>query len=457
MRVHATAVAIAGRAVLLLGPPGSGKSDLALRLIDRGARLIADDQVEIVAVDGRLLASPPLTIAGRIEVRSVGIVAVGHVSAVPVALLVDLAGVCERMPEPATRALAGCAVPLIALRAFEGSAPLKVERALTAVGLGVEAKVVAPSAPQPNMVPSPSRVLLVTGMSGAGRSTALKALEDMGYEAVDNLPLSLFEKLLATTDGTPEHDVDRPLAIGIDSRTRAFDAEDIVARIADLRGEGVDVTLMFLDCSGGELTRRFSETRRRHPLALDRPATDGIAREREMLSPLRRAADVVIDTTDYAAADLRRALLDRFARPGVHALTVTITSFGFARGVPRDADLVFDVRFLANPHWDAELRPLTGEDPRVGAYVAADPAFSPAFERIADLLLTLLPSYGREGKSYLTVAFGCTGGRHRSVYVARAMAERLATSGWDASVVHRDKAGHGNDAALPAAQTQQTA
>ena len=296
----------------------------------------------------------------------------------------------------------------------------------------------------PEPPPAAPRVLLVTGMSGAGRTSALKILEDLGYEAVDNLPLGLFDKLLATD--TDDSDTERPLAIGIDSRTRAFDADAIVERIGDLRAEGVEITTIFLDCSGTELTRRFSETRRRHPLALDRPAADGIAREREIVAPLRRAADVVIDTSDYAVRDLRRALAGRFARAAVEPLTLTILSFGFARGLPRDADLVFDMRFLANPHWDAELRPLTGEDPAVGAYVAADPAFAPAFERIFDLLLLLLPRYGAEGKSYLTVAFGCTGGRHRSVYVARMMAERLAAAGWAGSVVHRDKSAAGSDA-----------
>lgn len=441
--IHATAVSIAGRAVLLLGPSGSGKSDLALRLIDRGATLIADDRVALAMDDGMLLASPPPAIAGLIEVRGVGIVPEGHVAGVPVALLVDLASPPERMPEVTTRDVFGHALPVVALDPRELSAPLKVERALTAFGRRVETGAVVMPAQSSDAATSP-RTLLVTGMSGAGRSTALKVLEDLGYEAVDNLPLGLFDKLLATSD---DYDAERPLAIGIDSRTRAFDADAIVERIGDLRAEGVDITLVFLDCSGTELTRRFSETRRRHPLALDRPAADGIAREREIVAPLRRAADIVIDTSDYAVADLRRALAGRFARAGVDPLTLTIMSFGFARGLPRDADLVFDMRFLANPHWVPSLRPLTGDDPAVGAYVAADPAFDPAFDRIAELLLLLLPRYGAEGKSYLTVAFGCTGGRHRSVYVARQMAERLAAAGWPGSVVHRDKASGGGGAA----------
>jgi len=453
LHLHATAVAIGGHAALFIGPPGSGKSDLALRLVDRGARLIADDQVALSVIDGILHASAPEAIAGLIEVRGVGIEAADTApSATAVAMAFDLAARPDRLPEPTSHRIAGINLPLLALDPFEISAPIKVERALARFGpqlgkrspLAVEAPIVTFDSPPSALA---GRVLLVTGMSGAGRSTALKALEDMGYEAVDNLPLGLLDRLLDPR-GHDEDD-DRPLAFGIDSRTRGFDAETIVERLRALRHDGTDVQMLFLDCSGGELTKRFSETRRRHPLALDRPAADGIAREREMLAPLRRWADVVIDTTDYETPDLRRALADRFGRPGAHDLTLTITSFGFARGLPRDADLVFDMRFLANPHWEPALRPLTGEDAEVGAFVAADPAFAPAFDRIADLLLTLLPGYGREGKAYLTVAFGCTGGRHRSVYVARTMAARLKAAGYDATVVHRDRHGDVDSDAAP--------
>ena len=296
---------------------------------------------------------------------------------------------------------------------------------------------------------APNRILLVTGMSGAGKSTVLKALEDIGYEAVDNMPLRLLRRLLSVEDHSGEHPVDRPLAIGIDTRTRAFDAENIVQRLKELkRDDALDIRVLFLDCAGGELTRRFSETRRRHPLALDRPAADGIARERELLSPLRRWADIVVDTTDYTPHDTRRVVREKFGRPDGDALTLTCMSFGFSRGLPRDADLVFDMRFLANPHWDVALRPLTGEDPAVAAFVAADPAFAPAVDRIADLLLTLLPGYGAEGKAYLTIAVGCTGGRHRSVAVARELHARLTAAGHAPFLVHRDVASVGNDAAI---------
>ncbi|MFZ4690232.1 MAG: RNase adapter RapZ [Polymorphobacter sp.] len=452
--VHATAVALDGRAVLLLGPSGAGKSDLALRLIDRGWRLVADDRVVLDARDGSLLASAPAQLAGLIEVRGVGIAAEPEAAAV-VALAIDLAGTPERLPEPGVRSFAGIAVPVIALHPFGDSAVLKVERALRLHGLNVKAAAVDPtpasqpaSAPQPlsALLPTAPPMMIITGMSGAGRSTALKALEDLDYEAVDNLPLGLVETLLASAeggDGPP-----RPLAFGIDTRTRAFEAETLVTRLRVLRSEGVDVRLIYLDCADDVLVRRFSETRRRHPLAADRPAADGIGRERELTAPLKRWADMVIDTTDLSVTDLRRRIAERLGRGGQHPLTVTIQSFGFAHGLPRNADLVFDMRFLANPHWDVALRPLTGEDAAVAAFVAADPAYAPAIDRIADLLLTLLPGYGREGKAYLTIAIGCTGGRHRSVAVSRELQRHLQAAGQAPLLVHRDVGKHGNDAAI---------
>ncbi|WP_339706146.1 RNase adapter RapZ [uncultured Sphingosinicella sp.] len=286
-------------------------------------------------------------------------------------------------------------------------------------------------------------LLLVTGMSGAGRSTALKALEDNGFEVVDNLPLSLLKRLLAVHDKTMTgSDSDRPLAVGIDARTHAFDAESVVSHIKTMREHGVDARVLFIDCAGGELVRRFSETRRRHPLALDRPAADGIAREREVMAPLRRWADIVIDTTDFSVHDLRRTIREKFARHLRGDLTLTVMSFGFARGLPRDVDMVFDMRFLANPHWQPDLRPLTGKDEAVGHYVAADPAYADAFERISGLVLSLIPSYRREGKAYLTIAIGCTGGRHRSVFVAERLAETIRAAGYTLNIVHRDMSGH---------------
>jgi RNase adaptor protein for sRNA GlmZ degradation len=270
-----------------------------------------------------------------------------------------------------------------------------------------------------------------------------RALEDAGHEVVDNLPLSLFDALIAGAG-------DRPLALGIDSRTRAFDAKALGARVAALRDQGRDARLITLECSDDVLIRRFSETRRRHPLALDRPAIDGIRAERELLEPLQRWADLVIDTTDLSVTDLRARISERFGGGFSPGLTVTVLSFGFSAGLPRDADLVFDMRFLSNPHWDITLRPLTGEDDLVAAHVAADPLYAPTLDKIDDLVRSLLPGYAREGKAYLTIAIGCTGGRHRSVAVARALAGRLESANQSVALVHRDIAKQAGDAAVVA-------
>jgi RNase adapter protein RapZ len=284
----------------------------------------------------------------------------------------------------------------------------------------------------------PNRILLITGMSGAGKSTALKTLEDSGWEVVDNLPFQLLDRLLATRppEGSAES---RPLALGIDSRTRGFDAAAIVERVKAMRaGERDKIAVLFVDCGGAELERRYSETRRRHPLALDRPAGDGIARERELVAPLRRWAEHVIDTTATTSNDLKQEIRNRFAAPGTVDPTLSIMSFGFARGVPRNADLVFDMRFLRNPYWDEKLRPLNGLDEPVALHIRADPAYAEAVGRMEDLLLLLLPRYKAEGKAYVTVAFGCTGGQHRSVHVAARVAGRLAEAGFSPSLSHRD-------------------
>jgi len=286
---------------------------------------------------------------------------------------------------------------------------------------------------------APKRILLVTGLSGAGKSTALRTLEDLGWEVVDNLPLSLLDHLLSTPPPRSGGRRRRPLAIGIDSRTRDFDARRIVEQIKGLgRDHDFPVETLFFDCAGSELLRRYSETRRRHPLAPDRPATDGIAAERELMAPLRRWADHVVDTTETAPNALQQQIRERFGTPG-DSPTLTIMSFGFSRGLPRSADIVLDVRFLRNPYWQDDLRDLTGLDARVADYIAEDEGYGAVADMEA-LLLSLLPRYRAEGKSYLTVAFGCTGGRHRSVHVAERVAARLREGGFSPTVEHRDLA-----------------
>lgn len=278
------------------------------------------------------------------------------------------------------------------------------------------------------------RIVFLTGMSGAGLSTALKVFEDIGYEAVDNLRLSLVPALIED-----ETTLDRNLAVSIDSRNANFTVEELLSLVRDLHmQEDFDVRVLFLDCSDETLQQRFTETRRRHPLAVDRPVTDGIKRERQMLWPLKNEADHVIDTSHSSIHELRRQIAGYYRFDHSLGLTLFVTSFSYRHGVPREADLVFDARFLANPHWDPALRPLTGRDDSVAAYIRRDPDYASFMEHLTNLLLPLLPRYQQEGKSYLTIAIGCTGGRHRSVCIAEELTNIIALNGYVVGVGHRD-------------------
>jgi UPF0042 nucleotide-binding protein len=275
-------------------------------------------------------------------------------------------------------------------------------------------------------------------MSGAGKSTVLDALEDMGWDVVDNLPSDLLDGFVHGGGQCRT----APVAVGMDVRSRGFDSESLPQLIRSIGG--VEPELLYLDCRTSELIRRYDETRRLHPLAPDRPAEDGIARERTMTAPLRNAADAVLDTTDLTPAELRDELRRRYGGDSDQPV-LTMASFGFARGISRTADLVFDLRFLPNPHWIGELRPLTGQDEPVLAYLRQDPSWSETMDRIESLLNDWIPRYWAAGKSYVTVAFGCTGGRHRSVAAAVEMAERLRRSGFAPNVRHRDLASPPSD------------
>ncbi|WP_135500961.1 RNase adapter RapZ [Roseovarius aestuariivivens] len=277
------------------------------------------------------------------------------------------------------------------------------------------------------------RLVLVTGPSGAGRTTAIRALEDMGYEAIDNLPLSLLPRLL---DGDVP---DTPLALGIDVRNRDFSTAALIDAIDRLGGAApVPMQVLYLDARADVLVRRFSETRRRHPLA---PAEDpdmGIAREFDLLGPIRARADVLIDTSEMSPHDLRAELEHWFGPQGRGQLSVTVQSFSYKRGLPRGLDMVLDCRFLRNPYWDERLRGLDGRDAQVQAYVAADDRFAGFRDRVIDLTELLLPAYEAEGKAYLAIGFGCTGGQHRSVTMAETLAAALAEAGWQVSIRHRE-------------------
>lgn len=291
------------------------------------------------------------------------------------------------------------------------------------------------------MSPSPSdpaaqkrRVLIVTGMSGAGMSTALKTLEDLGYEAVDNLRLSMIGALVQPTGQSAI-----PIAVGVDTRNAEFTLPAFQLELRKLQSNpALDVKLVYFECSDEALQRRFSETRRRHPLAADRPVTDGIKREREIIGPMGDLADEVIDTSLLTVHELRRIIAGHFRLGQTAQMTLFITSFAFRQGIPREADLLFDVRFLKNPHWDTALRPLTGKDAPVAQAIQKDPAYKPFIEGLTKWLTPLLPRYAAEGKNYLTIAIGCTGGKHRSVFIAEQLATIMAAQGYIVGIGHRD-------------------
>lgn len=275
-------------------------------------------------------------------------------------------------------------------------------------------------------------LLLVTGPSGAGRSTAVKSLEDLGFEAIDNLPLSLLPRLI---DGPPQ----RPLALGLDVRNRDFSTNALIDAIDGMTqalGDGVQV--LYLDADEDTLLRRYSETRRTHPMASAGTPQLGIAVEREVLGPIKARSDFLIDTSSMSPHELRAEMERLFAPLDGRRLGVSVQSFSYKRGLPRGLDIVLDCRFLRNPHWDADLRALNGQDQAVADYVAEDPRYDEFFERVRALVELVLPAHKDEGKSYLSIGFGCTGGQHRSVFLAESLAASLAQSGWQVSKRHRE-------------------
>lgn len=277
------------------------------------------------------------------------------------------------------------------------------------------------------------RIVLVTGPSGAGRHTAIKCLEDNGYESIDNLPLSLLPRLL---DGDP---LDRPLVLGIDTRNRDFSTTAMIEALDTLVDRAdAEVELLYLDCRADVLQRRFSETRRRHPLAPAETAERGIERELDLLAPIRVRGDVLLDTSEMSPHDLRAELETLYAPNGTRKLALSVHSFSYKRGVPRGLDMVFDCRFLRNPYWDESLRKLDGRHAEVATYVAQDPRFEEFFKKVFDLTELLLPAYIDEGKAHLSIGFGCTGGQHRSVTLTEKMAIAIETAGWPVSKRHRE-------------------
>jgi UPF0042 nucleotide-binding protein len=278
------------------------------------------------------------------------------------------------------------------------------------------------------------QLVILTGLSGSGKGSILNTFEDLGFYCVDNLPVELirtFTELYEEGRG----EVDRA-ALLVDAREGA-EIEKLPQIYRKLRSAH-SVTLVFVEASDEVLLRRFSETRRPHPMGRGDSVIEGIRAERRRMAPIRRLADVVIDTTKFTVHELRQFITDRFQNAGRRPMLVSVVSFGFRYGIPTDADLVFDVRFLPNPHFIPKLRPFSGKNPRVARYIRSFPQTGEFLRRIESLLAYLIPHYIREGKSYLTVALGCTGGRHRSVALAEVIGRSLHRRGYATKVVHRD-------------------
>ncbi len=269
--------------------------------------------------------------------------------------------------------------------------------------------------------------IIVTGLSGAGISSVLKTLEDFKFEVFDNFPISLIPHLY------DEASSNKNIAIGIDTRTRGFSPEAILNIT-----EEIDAHLLFITCDDTILQKRFTETRRRHPLAQSKSIVYGITKERELLEPIRDHADFIIDSTNISIHDLRHIIEGNFSIQSQENLTISLISFGFRNGIPREADIIMDVRFLRNPHWDTNLKPKTGLDRDVGEYISQDNDFNKFIDNFKNLLSPLLPRYAKEGKSYLTIGIGCTGGKHRSVFVAETLKKWLKKQDLPVFTEHRD-------------------
>lgn len=275
------------------------------------------------------------------------------------------------------------------------------------------------------------KLVILTGLSGAGKSMSLKILEDLGFEAVDNIPLALLPSLV-------KESASEALVVGADVRSRDFSAMHFREALEALRADAaLKMKVVFLDCDDEVLRRRFTETRRRHPIKNEQAIEDNIRQERKLLEDIRELADFVIDTSDFKGGDLRQVLTGYFSGED-SGLSVTVESFSYKKGLPREADLVFDVRFLRNPFYDATLKAATGKETAVGEYVASDKDFHSFFRHLCEFIAPLLPRYQEEGKSYLTIAVGCTGGRHRSVFISEKLAGFLSDLGYKVGVKHRD-------------------
>ena len=485
--IHGVLLDILGLGVLIVGDSGIGKSECALDLVVRGHRLVADDTVEVRRrADSIVIGSCPELTRHHMEVRGLGLINIRDLFGVAstrtskrVELVVQLdrwdqdreydrLGLDDAVvrpdwlegaadphaggarPQPCDPGGSGCPQPVAAhawhqRRARVGEAPRRKpgeRRDSTSApehfstqapgrGRGAVSKTRTPM--------NWARFIVLTGLSGSGKSQAIRALEDLGYYCVDNLPVSLLPVMAELSERQSEHN---RVAVVMDVRESRF-VSDFPRVYRQLKAnKQLRTKLIFLEAGQAEFVRRFSETRRPHPLAPNRPITEGLSEERASLRTIRTLADKVVDTSKLNVHELRQQLRELVSgHKQASKLVLTILSFGFQNGPPAEADLMFDVRFLKNPHWVPALRPQTGRDPAVAAYIRRQPTARATIKRLSSLLRWMVPLYVQEGKSYLTIAIGCTGGRHRSVYVAEALQRELSDlKGVSARVAHRDLA-----------------
>ena len=282
-------------------------------------------------------------------------------------------------------------------------------------------------------------ILFVTGRSGAGLSTVLKILEDLGYETMDNVPVSLLLGFFNKINLGEEKISSKAIAVGLNIRTSSFDAINFIKDLESIKNiEKFKLETVFLDCDENTLSQRYTKTRRKHPLAKDSNLIDGIRVENEIIKPLREIANLVIDTSLMGVNDLRQLISGNYTLKDTNTIAIGIKSFAFPNGLPRESDLVFDVRFLKNPFYDVSLRSKTGRDSEVGKYIMTDPEYKSFFDNLSNMISSLLPLYKAEGKAYLTISIGCTGGQHRSVFVAEEIANSLISSDYEVEVSHRE-------------------
>ena len=428
--LHASCVAIDGKGLLISGKSGSGKSSLALQLMALGAQLVSDDRVQTFAVEGKLQATPLPEIAGKIEARGLGILYADHLKSVFIEAIVDMEKTeSERLPELRTENILGVHVPCY-YKSDTPSFPRCAFAAFQSRPLRMNATDQNSQNEMPVQTP---RLVFVTGPSGGGRTTAINALEDMGYETIINLPLRYVTRLLR--DDPPSG----PTALGLDIRNRDFSVNAVLDILSELgQMSKVRPELVFVECSPDVLLRRYSETRRRHPMAEDDSPHIGIAAEIELLKPIRARADIVIETTEFSPHDLKAELNRWFGDAGSLPLAVSVQSFSYKRGIPAGMDLVFDCRFLRNPHWSPDLRAKTGQDSDVQAYIDEDPLYEEYFAKIYEMIRLILPAVKKEGRAHMTIGVGCTGGKHRSVAMAEKLGRTLEVDTAQVSIRHRE-------------------